>query len=82
MSSTHVAKRHQVAHPLAALAVLLPLPRAGHADAGVALKQLDLFARIERLARSCDQRWLVVERVALTGRARHEQLHDAFRLGG
>jgi hypothetical protein len=72
--------RHQAAHPFAALAVLLPIPRALHHFAGIALEQLDLAAGIELLPTALDQPRLVVERVALTGRAGHEQLHDAARL--
>ena len=48
---------------------------------GRALKQLDLLAGVERLAVALDQLGLVVERVALAGRARHEELHDALGLG-
>ena len=49
--------------------------------AGTALEQLDLLAGIERLAVPLDQLRLVVERVALAGGARHEELHDALGLG-
>ncbi len=70
--------RHQVAHPLTALAILLPAPGACHAGAGITLKQLDLLAGVERLAVELDQLGLVVERVALAGGAGHEHLHDAF----
>ena len=75
MSSTQLGQvRHQVADPLAALAVLLPLPGALHHAPGRALEQLDLAAGVELLAVLLDQQRLVVERVALAGRARHEQL--------
>ena len=82
MSSTHSARcgTRSLIH-LPALAVLLPAPGAGQARAGKALKQLDLFARIERLAVALDQLGLVVERVALAGGAGHEQLDDPLGLG-
>ena len=64
--------RQQVADPLAALAVLLPAPRARHHHTGVALEQLDLFAGIQLLAGMLDQSRLVVERVALARGAGHE----------
>ena len=73
--------RHEIADPAAALAVLPPFPGAGHHRAGLALEQLDLAARIELLAVPLDQRRLVVERVALAGRARHEELNDALGPG-
>ena len=44
--------------------------------ARAALEQLDLAAGVERLAVPLDQLGLVVERVALAGRPRHEELHD------
>ena len=72
--------RHQVAHPFAAVAVLPPGPGAFHALPGVALEQLDFFARIERLAVAANQLGLVIECIALAGRARHEELHHAFCL--
>ena len=68
--------RQQVADPVAALAVLPPFPGAGHDGARLALEQLDLAAGIELPAVSLDERGFVVERVALAGRARHEELHD------
>ena len=48
---------------------------------GRALEQLDLAAGVELLAVPLDQRRLVVERVALAGRAGHEQLHDPLGPG-
>ena len=48
---------------------------------GHALEQLDLAAGIELLAVLADQGGFVVERVALAGRAGHEQLDDAPGLG-
>src|SRR5262249_15880490 len=66
---------------LAALAALPPLPRALHDGSGGRLEQLDLAARIERLAVLLEEHRLVVEQVALAGGAGHEQLHDALRFG-
>src|SRR5687768_3664755 len=71
--------RQQIANPLAAPAMLLPAPRARHHYTGVALEQLDLLARIPLLSGLLDQPRLVVERVALACRPRHEELHDTFR---
>ena len=45
--------------------------------AGTALKQFDFLAGIERLAIAFDQFGLIVERVALAGRAGHEELDDS-----
>jgi hypothetical protein len=68
--------RQQVADPLAALAVAAPFPGAGHDRTRLALKQLDLAAGIEFLAGSPDDVRFIIECVALTGRARHEELYD------
>ena len=82
MSSTQRRQvRNEIADPLAALAVLPPFPRAGHHGAGLALEQLDLAPRVELLAVLLDQRRLIVKRVALAGRARHEQVNDSLGPG-
>ena len=60
--------RHQAADPLATLSLLPPRPRALHALSRLALEQLDLLARIERLAVAADEIGLVIERIALAGR--------------
>src|SRR5215831_7061705 len=73
--------RREIAHPFATLTVLLPAPGTLHASSGFALEQFDFLARVERLAVAFDEIGLVVEQVALTGGAGHEQLHDAFGLG-
>ena len=49
---------------------------------GTALEQFHLAARIELLAVALDQLGLVIEGVALAGRAGHEELHHAFGFGG
>src|SRR4051812_43790258 len=72
---------HQRRDILAALPILLPFPRAFHDRARRTLEQLDLAAGIEFLAVLLDQQRLVVECVALAGRAGHEKLDDALSLG-
>src|SRR5580704_2869899 len=58
--------------------MLLPFPWTRHHGAGTALKQLDFAAGIELLPVAFEQQRLVVEGVALTRRARHEQLNHAL----
>ena len=64
------------------MAVLLPVPRTFHHRAGVALEQLHLAAGIELLPAALDECGFVIKRVALAGRAGHEQLHDTPGFGG
>ena len=52
-----------------------------HHRAGVTLEQLHFAAGVEFLPVALDERGLVIERVALAGGARHEQLHNPLRLG-
>jgi hypothetical protein len=59
---------------LPGLPVPLPLPRRRERLARGRLEQLDLLARVPRLAVIADEPGLVVERVALAGRPGHEQL--------
>jgi len=73
--------RDQAAKPFSGLAVRLPIPRAFHAGPRLALEQLDLAARIEFFAVAFDQLRLVVKRVALARRARHEELNHPLGLG-
>ena len=42
------------------------------------LEELDLAAWIEFLAMAANEFGLVIERIALAGRARHEELNDAL----
>ena len=74
--------RHEVADPFATLAVLLPAPGAGHAIAWIALKQLDLLARIEGLAVAANELGLVIEGIDLADNAGTEDLQHTPGLGG
>src|SRR5205085_6994651 len=64
---------HQVTHPFAALAILLPAPRTFQTGAGITLKQLDLFAGVKWLPMALDQLRFIVIHVALAGCARHKE---------
>src|SRR6185369_10204793 len=61
--------------------MLLPGPGTLHHRTRFALKQLHLAARIKFLAVAFDEFGFVIKRVALAGRAGHEQLHHALRSG-
>lgn len=71
--------RHEIAHPFAALTILFPIPGAFHAWPRVALKEFDLASRIKLLTVAFDQLRFVIKRVALAGRAGHEELNDPLR---
>src|SRR5262249_40369650 len=68
----------QPAYPSAALSVLSPFPGARHAGARRALEELNFASRIQLLPVPLDKRRLVIECIALAGRARHEELDDPF----
>ena len=71
--------RHEIAHPFAGLTILFPIPGAFHAWPRVALKEFDLASRIKLLTMAFDQLRFVIKRVALAGRAGHEELNDPLR---
>ena len=67
--------RHQIAHPLAAFAILPPCPWTLHTWARVALEQLHFPTRIKLLPMPLNQSGFVIERVALARRPGHKKLH-------
>ena len=72
--------RQDIADPLAALSTLLPCPGAVHDHARLALKQLDLLARIPRLACFPIEQGLVIVEIELRWRTMLEQIDHALRL--
>jgi hypothetical protein len=45
------------------------------------LEELNLAPRVKPFAALLNHQWLVVERIHLTGSARHEKLHDTLGFG-
>src|SRR5438270_5700286 len=78
---TRAQVRDQVADPFAAMSILLPIPGALHDRSWLALKELDLAARIEFLPCPFDHFGFVIKGVALAGGAGHEELHHPLGTG-
>jgi len=74
-------RRDDFVQHLAALPVGPPFPGRAKRGAEPVLKQLDVFARVPLLAIALMQERFVVERVEMTGPARHEELDHPLGLG-
>ena len=74
-------RRDHFAEHLAALAVWLEVPDRPQPRAEAVLKRFDCSPKSTRLAVPLHQFGLEVEQIDVARRARHEQLHDALRLG-
>src|SRR2546430_1415316 len=68
--------RYQAADLFATLTAGLPVPRAFHYYARLALEQFHFAARIEFPAASLNKQRFVIKCIALAGRPGHEQLDD------
>src|SRR5215212_4639567 len=76
---TFTERRHRVAEPLTASAVLPPTKWRIHHLVRCRLEELDSFARIEFLAIMLRKCRLVVPQVALARGTRHVELDNALR---
>src|ERR1051325_10227613 len=74
-------RSHDLAEHLAASAMSAERPDGFLPRTESVLKRLDVFAEITGLSIALDQLWFEVEQVNVAGRARHEEVHDALRLG-